>query len=245
MLSKGQIENTSLNNARRTYLKKALMQLGIFVDEANDGFTEGEILELSEYDEEWGHLKTKSHPHSMSSRELLKRIDEDPDREVFKQYTNTRQLLALLISCSVVVLILLLAEVVNVLPYSFLSEIQPFLLLSLVLVTFLLVVLYYLEGKANPIITSTLGIGWREYGKAIEWSHVEWIDIGIKDGKIKRIIFSGNRRSLWYENAWLNTEFTRADLYKYVPDLDTWEDTPMPGWPDSYSRHTRPEASDM
>ncbi|MFX1439192.1 MAG: hypothetical protein ACFFFD_03010 [Promethearchaeota archaeon] len=211
------------------------------MDKDNSGFTEEEILELSEYDEEWGHFRTTLHPDSMKSSELLKRIEGDPNHEVFHQYVTGSQALYFFVALTFTSIIILLAATLSgFVTQTFLSETFLFFLAILSIYFLFSAGMYFYERRTDSIIINALGIGWKKYGIAIEWSHVEWIDIGMKNGRIERIIFSGNRRSLFHDNDRLNTKFTLTHLHNYLPDFESWKASPMPGWPEHYSRHTRP-----
>ncbi|MFW9888639.1 MAG: hypothetical protein ACFFER_10675 [Candidatus Thorarchaeota archaeon] len=211
------------------------------MDKDNSGFTEEEILELSEYDEEWGHLRTTPQQDSMKSSELLDRIEEDPNHKVFHQYVTGSQALYFFVALAFTVIIILLAATLSgFVTQTFLAETSLFFLVILSIYFLFSAGLYFFERRTESIIINALGIGWKKHGIAIEWSHVEWIDIGMKNGRIQRIIFSGNRRSLFHDNDRLNTKFTLDVLYRYLPDFGSWRTSPMPGWPEHYSRHTKP-----
>ncbi|NHI84182.1 MAG: hypothetical protein EAX81_07770 [Candidatus Thorarchaeota archaeon] len=161
------------------------------MDKYSSGFTEEEILEISEYDEEWGHLRTTLHPRSMKSSELLERIEKDSKHETFHHYTYSLQTPIGLVFMMIVITIILLAKILGgLVPQVSLAEISLFLFSVLALYSLCLYGLYYIEKRTNSIIVNDLGIGWKQFGIAIEWSHVEWIDIGLKEGLIERIIFS-------------------------------------------------------
>jgi hypothetical protein len=210
--------------------------------EGTYGLDEEEIQEISEFDEDLGYLKTRMFLESMKSKDLIDIIEKDPQHDTFHQYGTSTGLL-----CAQIPVIVLLSSFIIIGGVTRLFEPSEFLEVSLALGGIMLLFVlcgagrYYLEKRTQYIVANERGIGWKEYSVAIEWDHVQWVDIGIKKEKIDRVIFSGNRRQIWVDNYLISTEITLADIYKYLPDLERWEKSPMQGWPDRFTRYRNPE----
>lgn len=212
------------------------------MDEDEDSFTQEEIEEISEDDEDWGHLKTREHLGALSSEKLLERIEDDPKHLVYKQYP-TSSILIYAFGLSTIGILPILVLV------SFLTESDIIGRLEFILNSCALFAAVWgcilcstaLESKLYRVVLNHDGIGTRgEYGDtAIEWEHIEYIDLWSKGNKTVRIEITGNRRNFWVENSLFEKKFTLDVLKQYIPNLECWSIVRKRQWREGIIRYLK------
>jgi hypothetical protein len=211
------------------------------LEDDNLGFTESEIAELSDDDEDYGHLKTEKRAATPSSKELLKRIVASPDYVYIPQTWRTDMMMKLLIVESVLFFGLGGVVVITNPSDAAISAVAGITVLTGLLWACVLCC-YHLEMRIYRFMMSPEAVGLMDkYGNtAILWEHVEYVDIWKSGEKLDKIEFVGNRRRLMYERPWLHRELSEADLLKYLPDFDSWETMRKKSWRKGILRHVRP-----
>ncbi|MFW9919754.1 MAG: hypothetical protein ACFFED_09160 [Candidatus Thorarchaeota archaeon] len=174
-----------------------------------------------------------------SSKKLYKMISEDPDHEVYGVPPNISYWQ--MISFMVVISLIGMAEV-YLLIIAFvgvMNDIAAAILLLGSLILIIVVSLLYaiLEGYLfDKLLVNELGIGKelrgrtlkghpsRVYGRrALEWEHIDRIDIGSKKNTITAIRMRSGNRELLFSRRYFCREMTFKDIERYIPDFETWK----------------------
>jgi len=211
-------------------------------------FTEEEIQEISEDDEDFGHLRTKKYVGSLSSKQLVKRIEEDPNNEAYPQTADT--VTNLTITFFVVLGITGIGVITTIFSGN-ISSVDLFAFIFLMGVFFGLFFLcggcfYALQVRTEKMLVSSEGVGikWKYGDEAIAWQHIAYLHIWWSKGKISKVKFAGNRRRFWHRNPWFGKRFSLEILKRYLPDVDNWEVIRKEDWHEGVYRYTRPDDSD-
>jgi hypothetical protein len=124
---------------------------------------------------------------------------------------------------------------------------EPLPSLGLFALGFLILLFIVYDGNRHRTVVSSIGIGGRPLyapHTAIEWKHVEHIDV-IPHGKTpSEFIFRGNNRYLWHDNHILSRKLTMDVIHSYIPDFDDWSVRQKLGWRKGVLVYTRPGSDD-
>ena len=175
--------------------------------------------------------RTEEVPGSMDAVTLFNRIDTAPERLKFQQYLPLVFMYLLIAFLSLVagLLVLLFLEPLPSLLFFFLS------------LLFIFIVNY--DGNSHRTVTSSLGIGGRppfSYDTAIEWEHIEHIDVIPSKESPSEFVFRGNGRYLWHDNHSLGKKMTLEIINSYIPGFENWTTRQKIGWSEGVLVFSRP-----
>ncbi|MHA1903494.1 MAG: hypothetical protein ACXADL_01860 [Candidatus Thorarchaeota archaeon] len=103
---------------------------------------------------------------------------------------------------------------------------------------------YAFERKYYGLIMNSIAIGWRSFRDvAIEWEHVDHIDIWHRDNDISRIHFFGNERIIMHKNSRWSRKVTLDLVEAYILDLSSWQIGREVSWSEGVYRYSRLESS--
>ncbi|TFF93939.1 hypothetical protein EU546_05580 [Candidatus Thorarchaeota archaeon] len=192
---------------------------------------------VDEFDPDVGHYATKDILGSLSSEELLNVIRDDQDCEKLRRLGNAGTVFILAAIFTAIPLIALHPLVYE---YGFAAAMPAFAVIGIVW----LIILGWIArevGKYGYYLSRT-GIGAVETFTdiaAIRWSHIEWVDVWLKDDQLRVIEFAGNQRLVRIENHMWHRKLTITDVEKYLPHIMTWEKDRSEDWRQGILRYRR------
>jgi hypothetical protein len=156
--------------------------------------------------------KTEPILGSMGEMELLKLIKSDPKKEVYRQYPLSISMY--LMFAALVGFMAFMTRQMTHAPVSFLD-----------IIAIILVGLCYYDTRRYATAMNSLGVGGKEpYNEptAIEWNHVEHVEIRKEKERITWFIFHGNNRVLWHDNPKWFRKISLEVISRYIDDFDRW-----------------------
>ncbi|MHA2161038.1 MAG: hypothetical protein ACXABF_01360 [Candidatus Thorarchaeota archaeon] len=104
---------------------------------------------------------------------------------------------------------------------------------------------YAFEKIYYGLIMNNIGLAWRSFRDvAIEWGHIESIDVWYKNDSISRIHFFGNERIIMHKNSRWSRKVTLDLICSYIPSFSNWHIGREPSWTEGTYRYSRFESKD-
>lgn len=174
--------------------------------------------------------RTQAIPDSLGTSDLFMVLEADHDKRSFKQYTPIVHIYI------VIVVLAIFAAFIAV----FLSlELTAILLFTSL---FFIGIIRY-EGRKYQTLVTNRGVGgikpWSPFA-AIEWHHIEHIEVHTKKNRVNEIVFRGNDRILWHDNSFLARRLTLEVVKQCFPSFDEWQYRPKLGWAEGTYIYSRP-----
>lgn len=192
---------------------------------------------MTDYDPDWpGNWEDEDEPHteeipgSLDAAALFRKIDSNPERVKFMQFTP-------------MVFMYLLISPLSLLAGFLVFLLEPLPALIFFFIGFLFLLIVNLDGHMHRTVTSSLGIGGKppfSYDTAIEWAHIEHIDVIPSKGKPAEFVFRGNGRYLWHDNQLLAKKMTLEIIASYITGFDDWTSRQKIGWNEGVLVYSRP-----
>ena len=173
--------------------------------------------------------KTEAIPGSMASDVLLQQLMDDPRSESFRQYPPIAgfhfftSILAVSMGAVLVFLNLLVSVTLYLVGILFFSITRR------------------LGGRSSTIL-SPRGVGtkglWTSPA-AIEWQHVEHVEVHVSGIKIEDVVFRGNNRIVWHTNSRYGRTLNLDIVEKYIEEFSRWTARPKLGWSEQVTIYSR------
>ncbi|MDF1538463.1 MAG: hypothetical protein P1Q69_06135 [Candidatus Thorarchaeota archaeon] len=207
--------------------------------------SEEEIIEAIGMQDFETYYKTAERPNSLTPEALFEKIDNEPMAERLIDKPRLRWMAQHQgLSCIIFIIIF-----TGILYFAFsgflgreISSMLGFMLMGLGTLYFTLFMLSICWG-GKKLILNEIGIG--KYSaiitQAIEWEHVDFIDITFDEGMIVGIQFFGNQRTLFFNQKKSAILFTLDMLQEHIPDFQEWMKSNKEEWGEETTRYTRPE----
>lgn len=181
--------------------------------------------------------QTQEHITSRSDDELYELIIDDPkcvwikDSSRLTRMTNNIKVQLILFITPIVLLFSAMSQ--N--SYGFFYVIIAIVLLILLFHSFL--------KFDERLIISPIGIVRYIWGspEAIEWQHIEFIDLVLEENEITQAEFYGNKRRIFCPSHAYRGRFTIDIIRNYIPDFDNWNRIRKERWEEEQVRFVRPE----
>ena len=104
---------------------------------------------------------------------------------------------------------------------------------------------YAFERRNYGLVMNKIGIGWKSFRNvAIEWEHVDHIEIWHRRNEISRIYIFGNERMIMHKNSRWSLKLTQKMIGSYIPDFSTWYVSREASWSEGIYRYSRVESND-
>jgi len=206
----------------------------------SEGLKKLEDVHLMEWigEQDYDAEKTKEHASAKSDDELYELILDDSQCE----YLLDSGTLSRILGKSNVTLALLIVTLVSLI-YGVFAGPYSILVFSLVGVLFILI-LYGVFKNGETLVASPIGIARFYFGSpvAIEWQHVEYIDIYLRENNPEPFEFFGNKRRVFCPEHWYKGLVSMDMMRKYISNLDEWKKTKRDTWDENTYRLVRPDA---
>ena len=188
-------------------------------------------------EQEFDAYKTEEQISYKSDEQLYVLIQEDPRCESLRDSGNFSRFVGKN-KCVVFMFFLAIASTFSamfLIPYSG---------LIFAFVIFLFILMFYGMCKGDEkLVMSPIGIARFIFGspEALEWQHIEYIDLSFEEDKLVQAEFFGNQRRIFLPRHRYKDKITMNKIRAYLPEIDTWEKKTRTHWgPDSY-RLVRPK----
>ncbi len=206
----------------------------------SEGLKKLEDVHLMEWigEQDYDAEKTKEHTSAKSDEELYELILNDPQCEYI---LDSGRLSRTLGKSSVTLALLIASLVISI--YGVFAGPYSILIFSLVGVLFILM-LYGIFSNGETLVASPIGIARFYFGSpvAIEWQHVEYIDLVSEENSLVIIEFFGNKRRVFCPEHWYKGLVSMDLIHKYISNLDEWKKTKRDAWDENTYRLVRADA---
>ncbi len=192
-----------------------------------------ELIGEQDYDAD----KTIEHASSKSDDELYTLIMDDPkskcllDAGKFSRTLNKNS-------------VTILMAIVVILTTFYAMPGGPFASLSTIIAIILCCLIFYGFFKSDEkLIMSPIGVARYYFGRpvAIEWQHVEYIDMFSEENSLSVVEFFGNKRRVFCPDRHYKHLITIDNIRKYISDIDNWEKMKRDQWSEDTFRLVRPD----
>ena len=205
----------------------------------SEGLKKLEDVHLMEWigEQDYDADKTREHPSAKSDDVLYTLIMDDPRCECL--YDTGR--FARVISNFKVTFIMLFVAIAASIGGMFIVQFSGIIYGSVVI---LFILMFYGMCKSDEkLVMSPIGIARFIFGspEALEWQHVEYIDLTFEKDILVQVEFFGNKRRIFCPSHRYKEKFSLESIRKYLPHLDDWKKKTRDQWPEDTFRLVRPD----
>ncbi len=188
-------------------------------------------------EQDFDAYKTHEQTSNMSDEDLYVLIQDDPRCECLSDSGN----LARFAIKSKYVLFVIIVSFGGSIAGLFLVSYTGIIFSSIAIMYAL--IFYGLCKGDEKLVMSPIGIARFTYGspEALEWQHVEYVDLQFEEGKLVQLEFFGNQRRIYCPSHRYKDKFTMNMIQAYLPHLDSWEKKTRNHWGPNHYRLVRPK----